>query len=69
MTDYKKLSAFHKNRIDRIIKENVEPGHRINEHNGFEWDEPDYTLNQVHSGNYCAECLCIYYNCLCSHGD
>ena len=69
MTDYRELSQFHKDRIDKMILEVVEPGHCINKHNGFEWDEPQTTLDAVHRGYYCAECLMVYYNCLCSHGS
>jgi len=66
-TDYRKLSDFHKERVDKLIKENIEPEKKKNEHSGFEWTEPDYTLEQVHAGNYCAECWMPYHNCLCSH--
>ena len=69
MTDYRDLTPFHQSRVDKNILEVVEPGHQINQHNGFEWDEPQYTLNAVHSGDYCAECLNVYYNCLCSHDN
>lgn len=67
MTDWRKLSLFHRERVDRNIRDSVEPGHFRNEHNGFEWDDPEYTLDQVHSGNYCADCLRVGYNCLCWH--
>jgi len=69
MTDWRTLSDFHKKRIDKNIQEVVEPGHFTNKHSGFEWDDPDYTIAQVHAGNYCADCLMIYYNCLCGHGS
>jgi len=69
MTDYRELSQFEKDRIDKKILETVEPGHCRNEFNGFEWDEPEYTLNSVHEGDTCAECLMVYYNCLCSHDN
>lgn len=65
--DYRELSEFHQKRVVNEIKENVEPGHNINEYNGFEWDEPEFTINRVKSGNACAECYMIWYNCLCSH--
>ena len=69
MTDYRKLSKFQQKKVDKQIKKDVEPGPRVNEYNGFKWIEPDYTLDQVHIGNYCCDCLMIYYNCLCSHPD
>lgn len=69
MEDYRDMTDFEKKRVDKMIRETVEPGHFKNEHNSFEWDEPEYTLHQVHIGNYCAECLMVYYNCLCSHGS
>lgn len=69
MTDYRELSDFHKTRVDKKIHEEIEPGHRINKHNGYEWDEPDNTLARVHAGDYCAECWCVYYNCSCSHDN
>ena len=67
MKDYRKLSDWEKNKVDKLVIDEIEPKHHINKHSGFEWDEPDYTLNQIHEGNYCAECWHIYYNCLCSH--
>ena len=67
MTDYRKLSEFHKARIDKLVKEEIEPGEHENPSNGFKWVEPDWTLRNIHTGNYCAECWMIYYNCLCSH--
>jgi hypothetical protein len=67
MTDYRDLSEWEKQKVDKMIVETVEPGHRINKHNGFEWDEPEYTLQGVHSGYNCAICLMSYYTCLCSH--
>jgi len=65
MTDYRDLTPFHKSRVDKNILEVVEPGQR----NGFEWNEPQSTLEDVHSGYYCAECLMPFFNCLCSHSD
>jgi hypothetical protein len=67
MTDYRELSNFEKNKVDNKIKESIEPKHHINKNNGFEWDEPSYTLSRVHEGDSCAECYCVWYNCLCSH--
>jgi len=67
MTDYRKLSTVEKAKVDKKIIEEIEEEHCINEHNGFEWDEPQSTLEEVHAGRYCAECWMIYYNCLCSH--
>ncbi len=69
MEDYRDMTDFHKARVDKKIREEIEPGHRVNKGNGYEWDEPDDTLHQVHIGNYCAECWMVYYNCLCSHGS
>jgi hypothetical protein len=67
MTNWKTLSKFHQDRIDKLIRENIEPKHFVNDRSGFEWDEPDYTLDAVHTGYYCAECWSIYYNCVCGH--
>ena len=69
MTDYRKLSPWHQQKVDKFILENVEPGHFKNDYNGFEWDEPEDTLQRVHSGTVCADCLMIYYNCLCAHSN
>ena len=69
MTDYRDLSEWQKAKVDKMIIEEVEPGHKVNEHNGFEWDEPQYTLNSVHLGYTCAVCLMASHNCLCSHSD
>lgn len=67
MTDYRKLSDFEKAKIDKKIADEIEPKHHVNEYNGFEYDEPDHTLESVHNGDYCADCWMIWYNCLCSH--
>jgi len=67
MTDYRKLSKFYQKKVDKEIKENIEPKHHKNPGSGFEYDEPEFTLNQVHLGNSCANCWMVYYNCLCSH--
>lgn len=67
MIDYRELSEFQKRRVDKMIRETVEPGLHVNENNGFRWREPEYTLKQVHIGRWCAECLMPYYNCLCGH--
>ena len=69
MTDYRKLTKFQQEQVDKRINESIEPGHNRNSHNGFEWDEPVYTLENVHNGWYCADCLMIHYNCVCSHED
>lgn len=65
MTDYRKLSKFHQNRVMNKILDEIEPGSRKNENNGFEWTEPTFTINMVAAGYYCAECFSIYYNCTC----
>ena len=67
MTYYKKLSDFKKRLVDKQIVEEIEPKRHTNKRTGFQWDEPDSTLEEVHSGNYCAQCWRIYYNCLCGH--
>ena len=67
MKDYRELSDFEKAKVLKQISEEIEPGPRKNEYSGFEWIEPDYTINRIKSGDYCAECYNIYYNCLCSH--
>lgn len=69
MTDYRDLSRKEQLEVDKYIKETIEPGHFINEHNGYEWDEPISTLKDVRSGYSCAKCLRSYYTCLCSHDD
>ena len=69
MIDYRELSKWKQDKVDKSVVEEIEPGHRINKSNGFEWDEPDHTLNQIHAGNYCAVCWNVYYNCLCSHSS
>ena len=68
MTDYRDLSDFDKNRIDDEIKRVIEPKDHVTK-NGLKLTEPDYTLNRVHNGDICADCLMIYYNCLCGHGS
>jgi len=67
MKDYRELSDWGKAKVDKAIIDEIEPKHHINKSNGFEWDEPEYTRNEIHNGNYCAECWMIYYNCLCGH--
>lgn len=67
MTDYRNLSNWEKAKVDKMINDTIEPKHHVNTHNGFEWDEPDLTLKRVHAGHCCADCLMVYYNCLCSH--
>ena len=67
MKDYRDLSEWHQKRIDNKIREEIEPGHFKNKNNNFEWTEPAYTLHQVRTGQYCADCLMVWYNCLCSH--
>ncbi len=67
MTDYRTLSDWEKAKVDKKIAEEVEPGHHINKHNGFEWDEPQYTINSIHSGTHCAICFNSHYTCVCSH--
>ena len=67
MTDYRKLSDHKKRLVDIMINQEVEPGCHKNSVSGFEGVEPDFTLDRVHAGEVCAECLMIYYNCLCSH--
>ena len=67
MTDYRSMTDFHRARVDREVKENIAPEDRINDANGFTWHEPEWTLDHIHKGDYCAECWQIYYNCTCSH--
>lgn len=67
MTDYRELSDFDKAKVDKAIVAEIEPKHHKNERNGFEYDEPAYTLKEVHSGDYCAVCWRSFYNCLCGH--
>ncbi len=67
MTDYRELSEFEKAKVDKLIFENIQPKKHTNECNGFTWVEPQWTLSNVHRGDYCADCWMIYYNCLCSH--
>lgn len=66
-TDYRTLNIQEKIRVDAEIINEMEKKHYVNKHNGFEYDEPDYTLKTVHEGNTCAKCWRIHYNCLCSH--
>ena len=65
MKDYRKLSDWEKAKVDKAIIEEIEPKHHINKRNNLEYDEPAYTTNQIHNGNYCAECYMVHYNCLC----
>lgn len=67
MTDYRTLSDWAKAKIDKKLMEDIEPHHHRNESNGFEWDEPEYTIAAIHTGHYCASCWMVSYNCLCSH--
>lgn len=69
MTHYRELSDWHKKKVDEEIVKEIEPKHHVNKHNGFEWDEPQHTLDMVHSGDYCAKCWNSYYTCVCSHGN
>ena len=69
MTDYTELTKAEQVAVDIKIVNDVEAKHHINESNGFEWDEPQWTLLHVHNGDMCSECLMMYYNCLCSHED
>lgn len=61
------MSDFDRARIDREVRQNIGREEKINHANGFSWQEPEWTLNQIHQGDYCAECWQIYYNCTCSH--
>ena len=67
MTDYRELSEWKQKKVDEAIINEIEPKHHINEYNGYEWDEPQGTLDDVHNGQACAICWNVYYNCLCSH--
>lgn len=69
MTDYRNLSDFEKAKVDKAIAEEIEPKHHVNKYNGFEYDEPEWTLSNVKRGNYCAECWAAYHNCVCSHDN
>lgn len=69
MIDYRTLTDKQKLKVDKRIVKVTKPGHFVNKRADVEWDEPQDTLEQVHFGNRCAECLMIYYNCLCSHED
>jgi hypothetical protein len=69
MTDYRTLSEFEQKKVEAEVIKGIEPGPRKNEANGFEWVEPDFTLNDIRNGYSCAVCWNVYYNCLCSHGD
>jgi hypothetical protein len=67
MTDYRNLSDFEQKKVEKKVLEEIEPKHHINKYNGFEWDEPEYTLNSIKNGRSCSECWRLYHICLCSH--
>lgn len=67
MTDYRVLNKWEQKLTINTIIETIQPGHHKNDNSGYEWDEPEHTLTAVKNGMYCAECLMIHYNCLCSH--
>jgi len=67
MTFYSKLSEEEKARVDREINAEVPYGERENTNNGFKWMEPQFTLSNVHSDDWCAECWRSAHTCLCSH--
>lgn len=69
MTDYRTLSDFEKRKVDAKMLSDIEAKHHRNENNGYEWDEPQSTIDAVHGGQYCAYCWSIYYNCVCSHNS
>lgn len=69
MIDYRKLSKSKQEIVDKHIIEEFPISHNVNEHSGFEWSEPEYTLNGVHAGYICANCYNSYYTCLCSHSE
>jgi len=67
MTDYRTLSNWDKARVDKEVKNNIEPKHHTNKHNGFEWNKPESTLQNIHAGYMCAVCWMDSHNCLCNH--
>lgn len=67
MTDYNNLTTIERVYVDKRILEEITPGHFKNKHTGFEWDEPESTLYDVHRGFSCAKCFRSSYTCLCSH--
>lgn len=69
MTDYRTLTIEEQAEVESKVVSEIKPGIHINESNGFKWIEPGYTILKIRSGEYCAECWCVYYNCLCSHED
>lgn len=71
MIDYRVLSKSEKSKVDKSIIDELEGKSTQFKVNGTfttmklrDW----YSYN-IHEGNYCAECFCVYYNCLCSHDD
>lgn len=69
MTDYRTLTIEQQAEVEqRVIKE-IKHGIHENTSNGYKWIEPGHTLAKIRSGQCCAECWNVYYNCLCSHED
>lgn len=69
MTRYNDLTEFEKKKVDKEILETFEDVEKVNKRTGFKWNDLKYHQDEIHSGNYCADCFCVWYNCLCSHDN
>ena len=68
MTDWRDLPSNVRFLFDVEIVETIPNKHHIAP-DGFEFDEPYWTLENVHMGHYCAYCWMPEYSCLCSYDD
>ena len=61
LVDWRLLSKQEQEDIDQEL--------RLRANELLDFDDLIGILEEIHKGNYCAECWRIYYNCLCSHED
>jgi len=69
VTYYSKLSIEEQRQIIKKVIEEIPVEHRRNDYNGYEWDEPEHTIEQIKSDANCCYCWMPWYNCLCSHDE
>jgi len=65
MKDYRSLSEKEQREIDKKILEKIFPENDLFTPSSWEWQEPYFTLNKVHIGHYCSDCLKINFLCTC----
>lgn len=66
MRDYRKLDDEEKKKVDCQILKIIKPSRHSSNKSRWEWDEPYWTLNNIHIGKYCADCLKAHFMCKCA---